>query len=746
MEARKFFNILKKHRWGLLVIPVLVCALVFFLTRNLPDSYSSKARISSGITEKSRQFLQAASILQESKINQDFSNLLQTMQLKVVTDQVSYRLILHELTSKIPFRKPSKLMKQLTPEAKAHALEVYSKNYAERRSLDLLNKDEYGLNEVLKSMGFDGESLKKKVKVYRVENSDYIDIEYESENAELSAFLVNTLASEFIDYYGSLTQENEKNAILKLADILKHKKDTLDMNMERLRDYKIKNRVLNLDEQAKILYSQIADFETRLNVAQKEVDANRGAIREIDAKFSENEKQYMDHLQNKINKEIVYEENQLNSLNDQYIRDNFNNPAVADAIETLKKSLAQKIKSAADKYVSNPLGTKDALISQKMKLQVDLGLAQNSIGSLREVINNLYRRLDNLVPNEAVIQGYESEISVEDQEYVELLKRYNQSYIDFNNTVHLKLLEAGEPGPKQAAKKMILVVAGGAVTAIVYIFILFIIFYLDQSVIYPADLYNKTGMPVLGAIPILKTNMLDIQKMWMIEPSNNLLGTGNLGGLIKKTKKDIQKIAAKKRLAGTDDEFKRLLRSSRFEIAQAMGDANSIVITSLGSEEGKTLISLSLASAYHFTNKRVLLIDGNFLHSGITELTKPTYFIEDYIQDKISAAQIAEEKNICILGNKGKDITLFEIRDKNYVLHKLHDLKDFFDIVLIEASGLNTFNHSKEWVVVADKVLCVYEANTAITLEQKTEVEYLRQMNGKFVGWVLNKVTEPVVV
>ena len=39
-------------------------------------------------------------------------------------------------------------------------------------------------------------------------------------------------------------------------------------------------------------------------------------------------------------------------------------------------------------------------------------------------------------------------------------------------------------------------------------------------------------------------------------------------------------------------------------------------------------------------------------------------------------------------------------------------------------------------------MLCVFEANTNITYEKSDQVEYLKSINGKFIGWVLNKVDE----
>jgi Mrp family chromosome partitioning ATPase len=185
-----------------------------------------------------------------------------------------------------------------------------------------------------------------------------------------------------------------------------------------------------------------------------------------------------------------------------------------------------------------------------------------------------------------------------------------------------------------------------------------------------------------------------------------------------------------------------MIRSTRFEINMAMMGGRNLIVTSLEEGEGKTLIALSMVSAFQMMNKKVLLIDGNFLNPGITTMTQPTYFIEDYLRGRVSLEQISADGNVNVLGNKGMDVSLFEINNEAEIEQKILELKDVYDIVFIEASALSTLNQSKEWLVVGDRVLCVYEANTTITHDMKEQILYLKAMEGKFIGWILNKITK----
>ena len=87
------------------------------------------------------------------------------------------------------------------------------KNINPLSELALYDKDQQGLNEVLKSMGYEETQLRSKLFIYRVNNSDYIDVQFESENPELSAYVANTLCHEFLSYYDALKKSNQNKAV-----------------------------------------------------------------------------------------------------------------------------------------------------------------------------------------------------------------------------------------------------------------------------------------------------------------------------------------------------------------------------------------------------------------------------------------------------------------------------------------------------------------------------------------------------
>ena len=159
MELGDFFKVLSRHKLTLIIVPIIAIIITYFLVRNQPDTYTSQTQIATGLVDKSQAVLSDNGTAAQSEIGQDFDNLIEILRSKRITEQVSYQLMIHDLTSSTPFRPPSKLFLQLNQAAREHALAVYTDYYNRRKELSLFNPDQNGLHRLLTSMKYDDESL-----------------------------------------------------------------------------------------------------------------------------------------------------------------------------------------------------------------------------------------------------------------------------------------------------------------------------------------------------------------------------------------------------------------------------------------------------------------------------------------------------------------------------------------------------------------------------------------------------------
>lgn len=710
-ELVQFLRLLQRNKITLILVPLITVILCYFLVRRLPDTFESHARIATGLVDKTDQVVTKAKEEQDQQIGRKFESLIQVMRLKRTLDQVSYRLILNDLKGikDSTWREPVKELEEMSKAEKARAIALISQKYQKREELLLWKPEEKKLNDIIVDMGYGANSLREKLIIYRTGVGDYIDITYEAEDPELAAYVINTLCQEFISDNSSRVVGNNKKTIEFLESFMLQKLAALNQRMNTLKNFKIQNRVLNLNEQAKSIYGQMADFETRRELAQKDIIAYTAAIKNIDNRFNPTERKYFESALTGINQKIIATKGNLKALNERYVLSNFDN-RLKYSLDSLRGQLSEEINEATDKYAYNPMVVKQDLVTQKLGMEISLELAKNSVESIQGELDRLNRKFDGLVPNEAKIQEYETSIDIASKEYIEALQRYNEASLEFSFPVYLRLIERAMPGEVQASKKMVLVILSGVISFVFCLLVFFVLFFLDKSIRYPSQLANETGKPVLGYLNV-------------IDKESNL----SLSGMNASDDKAIRL-------------YKNLVRSIRYELDSELADPKIIAVTSLADDVGKTPLVIALAWAFSKINKTVLIVDGDFGQPEISKLNPDSGLFEHFI--KSSNVPEATGGQISILGTKGGDLSLLELADEKIIAERLQVLKTQFDVILVETDSLRSMNKAKEWIVFSDLVVAVFAAGRSISEDDQSKIQYLNSLNRKFSGWVLTNTEE----
>jgi polysaccharide biosynthesis transport protein len=712
MELKNFFKLLRKYRIALITIPLITVLVTYFIVRTLPNTYESHARIATGLVERP-DALVTGSKTSESQVNQQFNNIIQTMKLKKIVNQISYQLMLHDLTTKTPFHQPSDAVARLTVDEKNKAIATYKRKYNAMEELSLLNEDENKLYQLLASMDYNYEKLVTQLNIDRLNSSDFIALKFESDHPDLSAFALNTLGNEFINYYSAKEIQNNAKAVKFLDSLLRQKQLTMKQKMKALENFKVKHGILDVNDQAGTLISQIAEFEARKQEAVRNIGAYSGVLQNIDKKFDPTDRKYFESAVTEINQEAASTRDQLKEVNDLYVKSNFD-PKYKPAIDSLRKTYSTKINQANDKYAYSPLTTKQDLVAQKLQYEMNLELAKNSVSSLDEQLSKLNGKLHALVPSQAAIQTIQDDIEVDSKEYIALSNKFNQTSLESNFPVKLQMVEMAMPGTMQPSKKWMLVIFAGIASLALCGLFLFGLFYFDTSVQDAQQLANTTKIPVIGTLNVLNAGALDLKQVW--EKTNDTKAL---------------------------KEFKNQIRSIRFEIENDLNGAKVVSITSLTPDAGKTFLTLNLAFAYAIANKKVLLIDGNFDNSGISEIITPDMYLEDYLaSDYNDLSSTVLTDKLVILGNRGSDRTLVEINDVATIQSKFKSLKEQFDIILVEVPPLSAHNKAKEWISVTEKLVPIFEAGQKLDDAKKQNIQYFNTLDEKMIGWVLNKVNK----
>ena len=715
-ELTYFLKFLRRRLPILLLVPLVAMAVCYYFTRQLPDTYVSRGRVATGIVDKISQIVVSEQPIQESEIDRSFDNLIQLMKMNKVLDRVSQQLLIHDLTAPKDslLRSPSEAMLKLDAATKqriATTLRQTTDSVPGGVPSDKLYKARMNaVNGLIKGMNYDAASLLSKLKVERIAASDYLEVEYEAENPRLTAFVINTLFEEFGEMYSQRLLQSSNRSVVFFEDLVLQKRNALNGRMEALKNYKIRNNVLNLDEQANGLYGHILDFETQREMAKKDVVGYQAALKNIDQRFDPTDRRYVESALADANQRIANTNSQLQSANDQYIKSNFE-PRLKARVDSLKETLKQQMRSSTDESLYSPLSAKADLVSRKLELEIALELAQSSIASIDAEVNRLDEKYKGMVPDEASIQQLQASIDIASKEYTDALQRYNDARLDSYSPVTLTVAERAAPGELQPSKKLILIIVAGVAGFIICLVAFSITYFLDNSVRTTAQLADATGLPVLGRI-------------------NGGPGGKGLRGLDD--------------LEVTDEStllFKDLVRSIRYELDEEAANPKVIAITSLHDMAGKTDLVYGLAWAYARISQRVLIVDGNFSYPTISRQATAKADVNDYFNGQDSYLY---PDQVDFLSTSGGDISLLEIADESMLREKFAHLKEQYDVVLVETPALTASNKAKEWMVFADRIVAVFSYGGVLKDEDKSKLEYLRGRGGQLSGWVLTGTSDEI--
>jgi Mrp family chromosome partitioning ATPase len=157
----------------------------------------------------------------------------------------------------------------------------------------------------------------------------------------------------------------------------------------------------------------------------------------------------------------------------------------------------------------------------------------------------------------------------------------------------------------------------------------------------------------------------------------------------------------------------------------------------------------------------VLIIDTNFKNNSLTHILlrknqnvrklEQGIFIKGYIgqseKHDMSEEDFASSiiyptghRGISIIGNNGGNESPSEIfagRDFGEMIRKLSET---YDYIIMEGAALNNYSDTKELIDYTDKVLTVFSAESVIKQLDRESIDYMKGLNGKFMGAVLNKV------
>jgi uncharacterized protein involved in exopolysaccharide biosynthesis len=446
-------RLLLERKWIIIGVSLLATVATYFVTKQQEQVYLSKALVATGITESTAPTaaIEQGASARPYEIENQFSNLKEILRSKTVMGLLSLRLVEHDLNSDRPFRDWSSLEETYGPEELNRALELFQKKFtvgnAALTASDLFGEDDetyvesrlasdssirdepipklsvdrevFGntdddafLKDVLRTMGYNYSALLSAMTIYRQGQTDYLKIEFRSENPNLSAYLVNTLSEEFIKYYSRVKSERSDNSVEFFTRLTFQKKKELDQKNEELKQYKLSNQIVNINDQSAARIAQIQTLELQREQENKRIPASVQAIRAIDRELSDAESQVGEKQANNMRVQSIRDElTDLGNLAVATAAGGGDDSAIRQQMEAKRRELNNIISSLANEDPELTSTTAN-LLATKLQLEIDLEVARAGVQSIDRELGRLRSTVGSFVEGDANIQNMEREIEM----------------------------------------------------------------------------------------------------------------------------------------------------------------------------------------------------------------------------------------------------------------------------------------------------------------------------------------------
>ena len=723
MDIVYFIRALLRRKWILIGVPIvaILCALIF--TRDFIRLYKSSAQLSTGFTVNEQVKLTEERFnVYEADIK--FNNVLETLISTKVVGLLSYKLMIHDLeTDRPPFRriedqdKKAALLRNLDLDK----VKVVLQNHLD--SMQLLTSfdaDEKKILELLKLYQYDYVSLSELLFVNRVKRTDYIEIQFFSDNPELSAFVVNSLCSEFLRYYNSLWYERSNEAVKTFANLVEQKRQELNEKEEALRAFKSSQGVLNVEAESTSQIEQIASYESALSEARRESQALALSIEDINKRLSNLSTSNRGLLaSSSTNTDILTLREQINVLNKEYISGGATDNQLLERINNLRNQLYTKLEEAngtASFEGEEQLGRPD-LISKKRDLETELAISQDNVRSLASKVADLRASVGSYASKEARIATLERDLALASQEYLGAQEKYNTAInVNLASNHNIRQTLEGQPAVEpESSKRLITTALSGVTSFILCVMIIIFLEYVDVSIKTSANFRKQLNSDIIGVIN--KLNQKEVA-------SENIFSN-------------------KSRKSENKDIFRDLIRKLRFEIESS--SKKVILFTSTSPGAGKTTVVKALARTLSLGKKRVLIIDTNFSNNTLTRelegrVALGAHSIESNLVGITKMIRASRIPNVDILGCSRGDYSPSEIFPEGKFISQLKEVGGQYDYVFLEGAALNQYTDSKELARYVDGIILVFAADSVIKPLDKESIAFLEKQESRFIGSILNKV------
>jgi succinoglycan biosynthesis transport protein ExoP len=538
-----------------------------------------------------------------------------------------------------------------------------------------------------------------------IRNSRLVDVKFRLPDAELASRVVNALAKNYIEQNLEYRFGASKEASDWLGERLKENRNQVEQAEAALQRYREQNDAIPLENRESIVVQKLTDLSAAVTQAKTE----------------------------RFQKQAVY--NQLQSLRQSGAAlDTFPAILANTYIQQQKADLAQL--QSQHTQLSEKLGERHPEI---LKVQSAIQLAQNKLdGEVAKIVQSVRNEYTAALAKENSLIGalnqqkveaqtmnrkaidygvLERDVQSSKQIYESLLQRAKETGINSElKTTNIRVVDhAEQPRYPVAPRKLLNLVLAVLAGLVVGICLAFFFEYVDSSIKSPDEIRTYLGLTTLGMVPALNMKALKGR-----EPLIN---------------------------TGVPPNFAEAFRSMRTNVLFAAADegSRSLVVTSTGPGEGKTMVAANLAIGFAQAGQRVILIDADMRRPRVHQIFGQN---QEPGLSNLMVGHAVASATICKSGVPGLWLLnagrippnpaelLGSRRFKEFIAL----LSQHFDAVIIDSPPIMAVTDSAIVASAASGIVFVVGAEMTSRQAARNAIEQLQNGRPRFFGAVLNRV------
>lgn len=550
-----FVRLLLRHIGLLVAMPIILASLVLYMTRNEPKVFNSKARVYTGIATGSNIELENTKI-DFRATNTAYDNLLNLIKARTTIEIVGLRLFTQHMvlgSADVKIISPKKyreLMKAVPDEVKNLVVKGdIEKTYENFLGLKESNHTNYIYQLInLDHPDYSIEKILGRIGLRRISNSDFVDIEFESEDPAICQNTLLILCEVFVQLNADI-KVNQSDAVVKYFEGQLNK-STGDLRgaENELLDFNRTNNIINYYEQTKHIAAEKEEFEIKYFEVLRKFHASKAIINVLESKLESHERK---RLSSQSIMEIRKELSNLNfevsmqtlGLEKDSVQRAKSAKEAAKKMQRIKE-LERMLTSHIDTLYTTDYSTKSVASTSVLADWLQNTIEYEGYNAQLKVMEQKRKEFDELYqefsPLGATMKRLERKIDIAEREYLSLLHslglaKLRQQNVELKSNIKLTEVPFFPISPKPS-KRMLLVIVAGMVGFVLVAATILILELLDGNINTVKRAEDKIELKVSSIFPVINANHKKIDYDYLQNKAVNAISRNVILNQFKKEK------------------------------------------------------------------------------------------------------------------------------------------------------------------------------------------------------------------